>query len=207
MARCRVDEAGGLSQCTVFSTADGLADDRVHGIVKGGDGHIYVGTKGGGVSRFDDPGFTPFVITAEGRAVDLYCLTATEAGELVIGTRTVLPEARAALLPQARCGNRLAVVLIGLLWGASYTDLGPFRAVSWEALERVGMVDRGFGWTVELQVKAARLGLRHAEVPVRYRVRRGGRSKVSGTVRGSLLATYAILFVTLRYAFRRTRNV
>jgi len=118
--------------------------------------------------------------------------------ELVVGSRMVRPESRAALLPQARFGNRLAVTLIRLLWGARYTDLGPFRAVTWEALERVDMIDRGYGWTVELQVKAARLGLRYVEVPVRYRTRIGV-SKITGTLRGSVRAGTKILYSIARY--------
>ncbi|RMG15678.1 MAG: glycosyltransferase family 2 protein [Planctomycetota bacterium] len=118
--------------------------------------------------------------------------------DLVVGSRAILPEARRALLPQARYGNALAVRLIRLLWGAVYTDLGPFRAVRWEALERVGMVDRGFGWTVELQVKAARRGLRCREVPVRYRARIGT-SKITGTLRGTVQAGAKILYSIARY--------
>lgn len=118
--------------------------------------------------------------------------------DLVIGSRMILPEARAALLPQARWGNRLAVTLIRWLWGARFTDLGPFRAVTWDALERVGMTDTNFGWTVELQIKAARLGLRHLEVPVRYRDR-VGTSKITGTVRGAVQAGTKILWTIARH--------
>ncbi len=117
---------------------------------------------------------------------------------LVVGSRMTLPGSRAALLPQARFGNALATRLIDLAWGARYTDLGPFRAVSWSALERVGMRDTNFGWTVELQVKAARLGLRHLEVPVRYR-ERVGVSKISGTLKGSVQAGAKILYSIARY--------
>lgn len=118
--------------------------------------------------------------------------------DLVIGSRMIRDDARAALLPQARFGNQLAVILIRLLWGAHYTDLGPFRAVTWEALEQANMSDRNFGWTVELQVKAARLGLRHAEVAVRYR-ERIGTSKITGTLKGSILAGTKILYSIARY--------
>lgn len=120
--------------------------------------------------------------------------------DLVIGSRMIDPTARAALLPQARWGNALAVHLIRRFWGARYTDLGPFRAVTWAALERVHMVDRNFGWTVELQVKAARHGLRHTEVPVRYR-ERIGHSKITGTVKGSVKAGVKILYSIARYGF------
>lgn len=121
--------------------------------------------------------------------------------ELVIGSRMIFPESRSALLPQARLGNALAVTLIRWIWGARYTDLGPFRAVTWQALEQVGMQDPDFGWTVELQVKAARLGLRHTEVPVRYR-ERVGTSKITGTLKGTLLAGTKILWTIGRYGLR-----
>lgn len=119
--------------------------------------------------------------------------------DLVIGSRTLLPASRRALLPQARFGNRLATSLIRRLFGADYTDLGPFRAVSWSALETVQMRDRAFGWTVELQVKAALAGLRHLEVPVRYR-ERIGTSKITGTLRGSVRAGTTILSTIARAA-------
>ena len=118
--------------------------------------------------------------------------------DLVLGSRMLLPEARASLLPQARFGNQLATFLIRLLWGVRYTDLGPFRAVRWDALERVGMRDPDFGWTVELQIKAARHGLRAMEIPVRYR-RRVGVSKITGTLRGTFAAGTKILTTIGRY--------
>jgi glycosyltransferase involved in cell wall biosynthesis len=122
--------------------------------------------------------------------------------DLVIGSRTLRPDARRALLPQARLGNLLAVSLIRLLWGERYTDLGPFRAVTWEALERVRMEDRDFGWTVELQVKAPMHGLRSVEVPVRYRARVGV-SKITGTVKGTIKAGGKILWTIARYGLGR----
>ena len=103
--------------------------------------------------------------------------------------------------PHARFGNWLVARIMGLLYGIQVTDLGPFRAIRAEALARLQMQEMTYGWPTEMTVKAARLGLPIVEVPVRYRVRRGGRSKVSGTVRGTLLATYFILSVTFRYAF------
>jgi len=112
--------------------------------------------------------------------------------DLVVGSRVLGRREKGALTPQARFGNALAVFLIRVLYGARFTDLGPFRAVSWSALESLGMRDPDYGWTVEMQVKAARRGLRCREVPVSYR-RRIGRSKVSGTVRGSVLAGWKIL--------------
>jgi hypothetical protein len=92
--------------------------------------------------------------------------------------------------------------LIRLLYGHRYTDLGPFRAIAWKALERLEMSDPDFGWTAEMQVKALRRGLRVLERPVSYR-RRVGVSKITGTVRGTLRAGHKILWTVLRHAGRR----
>jgi glycosyltransferase involved in cell wall biosynthesis len=119
--------------------------------------------------------------------------------DLVVGSRTLGRRDRGALLPHARFGNWLATTLIRVLFGASFTDLGPFRAIRADALRRLEMRDRDFGWTVEMQVKAARHGLRCAEVPVSYR-RRVGRSKISGTLRGTVGAARKILGTILREA-------
>jgi glycosyltransferase involved in cell wall biosynthesis len=112
--------------------------------------------------------------------------------ELVIGSRTIGSRDRGALLPQAIFGNKLACALIEVLYGYRYTDLGPFRAITWAALERLQMKDPDFGWTVEMQVKAAKLGISSVEVPVSYR-RRIGHSKISGTIQGSVRAGEKIL--------------
>lgn len=119
--------------------------------------------------------------------------------DLVIGSRVSGNRERGALLPQARAGNLVACWLIRFLYGHRYTDLGPFRAVRWEALERMGMTDPNFGWTAEMQVKALRHGLRVAEVPVSYR-RRVGVSKITGTISGTVRAGYKILWTVLRYS-------
>jgi len=122
--------------------------------------------------------------------------------DFVIGSR-VLPGAhveRGALSPQARAGNLVATSLIRALYGARHSDLGPFRAIRFDALDRLEMRDRDWGWTAEMQVKAIRRGLRLVEVPASWRRRRGGRSKISGTVRGVLGAGYKILTTIARYA-------
>jgi glycosyltransferase involved in cell wall biosynthesis len=124
------------------------------------------------------------------------------AADLVIGSRTRGGAEAGAITPVQRFGNALATRLIRWTTGTSFTDLGPFRAVAWEALERLDMCDLDYGWTVEMQVKAARRGLRIAEVPVRYR-RRVGRSKISGTVRGAAAAGVKILYTVAREAVRR----
>lgn len=113
--------------------------------------------------------------------------------EMVIGSRTIGRREKGALLPQAIFGNKLACSLVEILYGYQFSDLGPFRAVAWDALERMGMKDRDFGWTVEMQIKAARLGISSTEVPVSYR-KRIGKSKITGTVKGTVKAGYKILY-------------
>jgi glycosyltransferase involved in cell wall biosynthesis len=122
--------------------------------------------------------------------------------DLVIGSRTLGRREPGALLPQARAGNFVACALIALLYGHRYTDLGPFRACRWQALERLAMRDPDFGWTAEMQVKALRHGLRVVEVPVSYR-RRVGVSKITGTLWGTLRAGHKILWTVARHAGRR----
>lgn len=126
------------------------------------------------------------------QATELLEPIAAGRADLVIGSRALGGADPGALTPTQRFGNWLATRLLRLCYGVRYTDLGPFRAIRWDALEALGMRDRDFGWTVEMQVKAARRGLRHEEVPVRYR-KRVGRSKISGTVSGSVRAGWKIL--------------
>ncbi len=123
--------------------------------------------------------------------------------EMVLGSRALGGMEIGAMPPHQRFGNRLVSRLMGLLYGLNLTDLGPFRAIRWETLARIDMREMTFGWPTEMIVKAANLKTRMVEVPVSYRRRWTGKSKVSGTVRGTLLATYFILGVTLRYAFNR----
>ena len=122
--------------------------------------------------------------------------------DLVIGSRSLGGAEHGALTPQQRFGNWLATRLVRAFWGVRYTDLGPFRAIARSALMRLGMDDRSFGWTVEMQIKAARQGLAALERPVRYR-RRIGTSKISGTVQGTLRAGTKILWLIAREAVRR----
>ena len=118
--------------------------------------------------------------------------------QLVIGSRTLGTAEPRALLPQARFGNALATFLIRLLFGVRFTDLGPFRAITRDALEKIGMRDKTFGWTVEMQVRAARLRIPATEVAVSYR-RRIGVSKITGTWSGTLNAGIKILYTIFRY--------
>jgi len=103
--------------------------------------------------------------------------------DLMIGSRTLGQPEHGSITIQQRFGNALACLLIRLLWGARFTDLGPFRAIRTDALQRLAMTDRSYGWTIQMQIRAVKAGLRCKEVPVIYR-RRLGRSKISGTLRG-----------------------
>lgn len=125
--------------------------------------------------------------------------------DMVIGSRTLGRREKGALLPQARFGNWLATRLIKLFWGFNYTDLGPFRAIRYEALNRLNMRDRNFGWTVEMQIKALQHKLRITEIPVSYRPRIG-QSKVTGTLKGTVMAGYIILKVIFKSAFGRKKR-
>lgn len=127
-----------------------------------------------------------------GEAADLLAPIADGRADLVIGSRVLGRAEPGALTPQARFGNWLATRLLRVLYGVRWTDLGPFRAIRWDAFVSLRMHDADFGWTVEMQVKAARAGLRGMELPVRYR-RRIGRSKISGTLVGSVRAGAKIL--------------
>jgi hypothetical protein len=121
--------------------------------------------------------------------------------DFVVGSRMILRESRAALLPQARFGNQLAVFLIKTLFGHEFTDLGPFRAIRYTSLKEIGMRDKNFGWTVEMQIKAVQKGLRIQEVPVRYRERIGV-SKITGTVSGTIQAGVKIIYTIFKYLIK-----
>jgi glycosyltransferase involved in cell wall biosynthesis len=121
--------------------------------------------------------------------------------DFVLASRVLGAREKGSLTLQQQFGNWLATTLIRLIWRAHYTDLAPYRAIRRDALERLRMADRNYGWTVEMQIKAAEQGLRFCEVPGRYRVRIG-QSKVSGTLRGAILAGYKILSIIGRHAIR-----
>lgn len=120
--------------------------------------------------------------------------------ELVIGSRATGRREAGALSVQQQVGNIIACRALRLLYGVRYTDLGPFRAVRWRTLESIEMEDRNFGWTVEMQIKAAKQGIPYLEVPVSYRSRIGA-SKISGTVKGSFSAGAKILWLLGRYTW------
>lgn len=121
--------------------------------------------------------------------------------DMVLGSRVTGEREAGSLMPQQRFGNWLATTLIHLIWRQRYTDLGPFRAIDVAKLNALSMADRNYGWTVEMQIRAIEEGLRIQEVPVSYRCRIGT-SKVSGTVRGTVLAGYKILYIIGRQALR-----
>ncbi len=121
--------------------------------------------------------------------------------DLVLGSRELGETERGAVNTHQRLGNLLATFLIRLLFGHRYTDLGPFRAIRVSSLEALNMCDRNYGWTIEMQIKALRAGLRVLEVPVSYRQRRAGVSKVSGNAWGSFAAGVKILWTIARLCF------
>jgi len=135
-----------------------------------------------------------------GRLPDLLGPVARGEADLVLERR--IPEVPEALSLPQRFGNRLATGLIRRIWGHRYGDLGPMRTVTWAALAGLAMADRGCGWTVEMQVRALRHGLRVEEVPVPYRPRRGGRSKISRSWSGTVRAGARILYVIAREGLR-----
>ncbi|MGE3801069.1 MAG: glycosyltransferase family 2 protein [Candidatus Kapaibacterium sp.] len=122
--------------------------------------------------------------------------------DMVIGSRAIGARETGAMLPQARFGNWLATRLIRLFWGYRYTDLGPFRGITADALGKIEMEDTNYGWTVEMQIKAARLKLKTTEVPVSYR-KRIGTSKISGTLSGTIKAGWKILYTIAKYSLTK----
>ena len=121
-----------------------------------------------------------------------------EDADLVIGSRALGKKERMSMTPQQVFGNWLATFLIKKLYKVEFTDLGPFRAVKYKSLLAIDMQDTTYGWTVEMQVKACKLKMKCVEVPVDYKVRIG-KSKVSGTVKGTLMAGYKIITTIFKY--------
>lgn len=121
--------------------------------------------------------------------------------DFVIGARTKELRETGSMTPQQVFGNKLATTLMKLFFGATYTDLGPFRAIRYDALLSLEMEDKTYGWTVEMQLKALKKKLTYAEVPVRYK-KRIGVSKVSGTVKGTIFAGIKILGWIFKYSIK-----
>lgn len=118
--------------------------------------------------------------------------------DMVIGSRNLGLKAKGSMMPQQVLGNKLATTLMKWLYKTNYTDLGPFRAIKYKSLIALNMADKNYGWTVEMQLKAAKLKMKTCEVAVDYR-KRIGVSKVSGTVKGTLGAGYKIITTIFRY--------
>ncbi|HLW36500.1 MAG TPA: glycosyltransferase family 2 protein [Chthoniobacterales bacterium] len=123
--------------------------------------------------------------------------------DFVIGSRTRGQREAGSMNFQQVFAGRFAGSLIRILYGVPYTDMSPFRAIRRDALEKLSMKEETYGWNLEMQMKAARTGLRVLEVPVNHRCRAGGISKVSGTLRGTLVAGARIIATFLRIAFQR----
>jgi len=117
--------------------------------------------------------------------------------DLVIGSRALGTMESGAMMPQQIFGNWLATTLIKFIYNYEFTDLGPFRSIRYDKLMSMEMADKTFGWTVEMQVKSAKMNMKTMEVPVRYR-KRIGKSKVSGTVKGTILAGHKILWTIFK---------
>jgi len=120
--------------------------------------------------------------------------------DMVIGSRVLGKREKGSLTPQQVFGNWLATRLIRIFYRARYTDLGPFRAIKSKALKQLEMADKTYGWTIEMQIKAAKHKMNFCEVPVNYK-KRIGVSKVSGTVKGTVLAGIKIIFAVFKYLF------
>lgn len=119
--------------------------------------------------------------------------------EMVIGSRALGDREKGSMTPQQVFGNWLATRMIRILFGAKFTDLGPYRTITRKALNSLGMRDPDYGWTVEMQVKAVKKGVSFTEVPVNYR-KRIGKSKVAGTLKGTILAGYKIITTIIKYS-------
>jgi glycosyltransferase involved in cell wall biosynthesis len=172
---CEPTRGYGRACFTGFKTADSLGAETI--VFMDGDGS-------------DDPADLPLILApiSEGRA------------DFVIGSRVSKRAERGAVPPQARLGNWLVSRLIGVLYGVRLHDVGSFRAIRSSLLAALDMREMTFGWPVEMLVKAARARYRIVEIPIHYRRRSHGRSKVAGTLIGSIKAAYWMLRTTLRYA-------
>ena len=155
-----------------------------------------------GISELDNPDIVVFL---DGDFSDypeeiIQLVEPIESGkkDFVLGSRMLIPESRSALLPQSRYGTQLAVFLMSLFFRHKFTDLGPFRAIRYESLKAIAMQDANFGWTVEMQIKAVKKGLRIMEIPVKYR-ERVGISKITGTFSGTIKAGAKIIYTIFKY--------
>ncbi len=186
-----VERAAAAGARIVFEPRQGYGNACLAGVRAGGNTAILVFLDGDGS---DDPEDLPRILAPilRGKA------------DLVLGSRLRGFREPGSLSAHQLWGNRVVLTLLRLLYRVRLTDFGPFRAIRADALVRLGMSHPTYGWPIEMVVKAAKHGLRIVEVPVNYR-RRIGRSKVAGTMRGSLLAGYHLIATVLRYAWGRAR--
>lgn len=122
--------------------------------------------------------------------------------DMVIGSRVLGIREKGSLTPQQVFGNWLATKLIRIFYGGEFTDLGPFRAMKFDSLKKLSMADKTYGWTIEMQIKALKQKMTYCEVPVNYK-KRIGVSKVSGTIKGAVLAGIKIIFAVFKYKFEK----
>ena len=197
---------------TIIVADNGSTDDTAKIAKAAGAQVTYVELAGYGracLAGIEAAGLCDIIVFLDGDASDYPedmtpMLAPIIAGEkdLILGSRIHKGIDEGALTPQQKFGNSLACILMKIIWGSKFTDLGPFRAIRRDALEQLGMEAPTFGWTVEMQARALKQKLRYAEIPVRYR-KRIGTSKISGTVKGVVLAGYYILFTIFKEAIRR----
>lgn len=154
---------------------------------KAGDGDVVV---------FLDADYSDYPVQIK----DLLNAIEVEKVELVIGSRNLGRREKDSMTIAQIFGNKLACSMMAFLFKSKFTDLGPFRAILYSSLVKLDMQDKTYGWTVEMQVKALKHKMRYTEVPVDYR-KRIGFSKVSGTVKGTILAGYKIIITIIKYAF------
>jgi glycosyltransferase involved in cell wall biosynthesis len=137
--------------------------------------------------------------------VDLMIAAAEQGADFVLGNRFATKRGREAMTLMQRFGNRLVSRLIEYGWGFRFADFGPLRLIRRQALQEIDMRDRGFGWNVVMQIRAVEARLRIAEVPVNYRLRQGGRSKISGNVLAAVCAGFGIMQAVARLYFAPRR--
>lgn len=200
--------------CTEIIVVDNNSDDQTAAVAKAnGATVLFEKTPGYGITCLKgldylrETGGCDIVVFLDGDYSDypedldlLLTPIIFEKVDMVIGSRVKELRKPGSMTPQQVFGNWLAVFLIRLFFNHSFTDLGPFRAIKWSALEELKMEDKNYGWTVEMQVKAVKHKLVCLNVPVKYKNRAGGESKVSGTLKGSVLAGFKIIKTIFKYA-------
>ena len=200
--------------CTEIIVVDNNSDDETAAIAKANGATVLFEKMPGygitclkGLDYIRETGGCDIVVFLDGDYSDYpedldHLLTPIifEKVDLVIGSRVKELRKPGSMTPQQVFGNWLAVFLIRIFFNHSFTDLGPFRAIKWSALEELKMEDKNYGWTVEMQVKAVKNKLVCLNVPVKYKNRAGGESKVSGTLKGSVMAGIKIIKTIFRYA-------